>query len=100
MIFQPGNKIQTIALSSGSDPEPGQIVTATGWGVPSENSEFMSDVLREVDVPIMSNDDCNNVYGLIADGHICTNSAGGKGTCYVRKNPTKLDPLETNSHNY
>ena len=48
----------------------------------------MSDVLREVDVPIMSNEDCNNVYGLIADGHICTNSAGGKGTCYVRKNHT------------
>ena len=45
----------------------------------------MSDVLREVDVPIMSNDECNNVYGLIADGHICTDSARGKGTCYVRK---------------
>ena len=87
MIFQPGNKIQTIALASGSDPEPGQIVTAAGWGV-TENHDHISDPLREVDVPIMSNDNCNNVYGLITDGHICTNSAGGKGTCYVRKNHT------------
>ena len=59
----------------------------------------MSDVLQEVDVPIMSNDECNNVYGLIADGHICTDSAGGKGTCYVRKIHTpdffKCDPMRT-----
>ena len=43
----------------------------------------MSEVLREVDVPVMSNNDCNKTYGLIKDGNICTDSLGGKGTCYV-----------------
>ena len=72
-------------MSSGSDPGPGQIVTAIGWGKDSDGSDGISFVLREVDVPIMDNFECNEVYGNINDGHICIDGTGGKGTCNVCK---------------
>lgn len=44
----------------------------------------ISDVLRQVDVPIMTNADCDSIYGIVGDGVICIDAAGGKGTCNVR----------------
>ncbi|KAK4313374.1 hypothetical protein Pmani_015271 [Petrolisthes manimaculis] len=42
----------------------------------------ITDRLRQVDVPILSNSDCANTYGAtIYDGIICTSSIGGKGVC-------------------
>jgi len=77
------SNIQPIPLSVGLDSDPGtnQIVTTIGWGQDSDSSSGISSVLREVDVPIMSNSDCDAVYGNVNDGHICIDSAGGKGTC-------------------
>ena len=69
--------------SSESDPKPGEIVTATGWGMPADNAPDTSEVLREVNVPVESNEECNDYYGIIKDGMICTDSTGGKGTCQV-----------------
>lgn len=44
----------------------------------------ISDVLRGVDVPIISNDECAQTYGVfITDNIICNSGAGGKGTCNV-----------------
>ena len=77
------SNIQTISLASGSDPSPGETVTASGWGRPSDSAGSISDVLREVDVPVMSNTECDGVYGIVNDGHICIDSKGGKGTCNV-----------------
>ena len=63
----------------------GEVATVTGWGKPSDNAGGISDVLREVrDVPIMSNSDCNDVYGIVGDGVICIDTAGGRGSCNVR----------------
>lgn len=44
-----------------------------------------SDVLRQVDVPVMTNADCDAVYGIVGDGVVCIDSTGGKGTCNVSK---------------
>ena len=59
------------------------MVEATGWGKPSDSCGSISDVLREVTVPVMSNEDCDAVYEIVNDGHICIDSKGGKGTCNV-----------------
>merc|ERR1711994_763533 len=33
------------------------------------------------DRPIISNSDCNAVYGIVGDGVVCIDTTGGKGTC-------------------
>ena len=77
--------ITTSCLPSAGDvPSVGTMATVTGWGKPSDNAGGISDVLREVrDVPIMSNSDCNDVYGIVGDGVICIDTAGGRGSCNV-----------------
>ena len=66
-----------------TNPGTSQIVTTIGWGQDSDSSSGISNVLREVDVPIMDNSACDAVYGNVNDGHICIDSTGGKGTCSV-----------------
>ena len=45
-------------------------------------------MLREVrDIPVMSNADCNAVYGICGDGVIAIDTTGGRGSCNVRKEP-------------
>merc|ERR1712168_1056503 len=42
----------------------------------------ISPVLREVrDIPVMTNADCNAVYGIVGDGVVCIDTAGGRGSC-------------------
>ena len=84
--------ILTVALSSGSDPAVGEMVEATGWGKDSDNAGGISPVLREVTVPIESNENCDAYYGIVKDSHICIDSTGGHGTCNVS---TKLIQLCT-----
>ena len=36
------------------------------------------------DLPVISNTDCQAYYGIINDGIMCIDSAGGKGVCNVR----------------
>ena len=33
------------------------------------------------DRPLLSNEDCNAVYGVVDDGSVCVDTTGGKGTC-------------------
>ena len=74
------DNIGIISLASaGSDPSAGEIVRATGWGRPSDSSQGISDVLREVDVPVLSNSDCHDFFNIITDGNVCIDSAGGHG---------------------
>jgi len=59
-------------------------LTPTGWGLTSDATlAALSDVLRQVNVPSISNSECAGVYGSLAvpDSKICTSGAGGKGTC-------------------
>jgi len=75
--------ISTICLpDSGDSPAVGSLVTVTGWGKPSDSAGGISPVLREVrDIPVISNADCNDVYGIVGDGVICIDTAGGRGSC-------------------
>ena len=62
------------------------MVEATGWGKDSDNAGGISPVLREVTVPVESNENCDAYYGIVKDSHICINSEGGHGTCNVCEN--------------
>merc|ERR1712038_2088526 len=75
--------IPTICLpNSGDSPAVGSLVTVTGWGKPSDSAGGISEVLREVrDIPVMSNADCNAVFGIVGDGVICIDTPGGRGSC-------------------
>merc|ERR1712183_673180 len=54
---------------AGQIPSVGSMMTITGWGKPSDSAGGISPVLREVrDIPVMSNKDCNDVYGIVGDG--------------------------------
>ncbi|XP_042885830.1 chymotrypsin BII-like [Penaeus japonicus] len=70
--------IQAVGLPS-VDVSVGTIVTRTGWGHACGATGGNSDALHQADVPIVSNDECDAVYGVIGDGVICT--GGGKSTC-------------------
>merc|ERR1711884_657429 len=48
------SNIQTITLQTGSGPEVGEMVQATGWGRDSDAAGGISEVLREVSVPVMT----------------------------------------------
>ncbi|XP_071516903.1 chymotrypsin BII-like [Panulirus ornatus] len=87
--------IQPVKLPA-SDVSVGTVVTPTGWGRSSDLSDGTSSVLRQVDVPIIANDDCNDVYGMIVSGMVCINSSGGKGTC----NGDSGGPLNLNGRTY
>merc|ERR1712130_1009282 len=60
----------------------GSMVTVTGWGKPSDSAGGISPVLREVrDIPVITNSDCNDVYGIVGDGVVCIDTTGGRGSC-------------------
>merc|ERR1712071_88978 len=63
-------------------PDESELVTVTGWGKPSDSAGGISPVLRCVDdLPIISNGDCNAVYGIVGSGVVCIDTTGGKGSC-------------------
>merc|ERR1719283_592182 len=33
------------------------------------------------DLPVISNAECDSVYGIVGDGVVCIDTTGGKGTC-------------------
>jgi secreted trypsin-like serine protease len=58
--------------------------TTVGWGTMSEGSSHTSDVLMQVDVPIIANDKCKQFpqYSNVTDGMICAGFvAGGHDSC-------------------
>gem|GEM_PF-1741206 len=70
-----------IALAS---PSMGSLVGAsawvTGWGALS-GSGPLADVLYEVNTSIISNTNCNNIYGGITGNMICAGTAS-RGSCF------------------
>ena len=67
---------------AGDTADEDELVTCTGWGKPSDNAGGISPVLRMVeDRPIISNSDCNAIYGIVGSGVVCIDTTGGKGTC-------------------
>jgi len=52
---------------------PGTIVTVSGWGAVSADTIKVPNLLRKVDIPVVSNNDCDEAYGSgsIADTMLC-----------------------------
>ncbi|MEZ4679163.1 MAG: serine protease [Caldilineaceae bacterium] len=60
---------------------PGKLGTVTGWGTTTEGGNAAL-VLMEVEVPIVSNAQCNRSYGIISENMVCAGYAtGGKDSC-------------------
>ncbi|KAL3778872.1 hypothetical protein HJC23_005979 [Cyclotella cryptica] len=73
--------VQFIKLNNNiTNPSAGAISRTMGWGDTTEGGTG-SNVLREVDLPIITNDSCNQKYsGEIFDSMICTFQPG-KDSC-------------------
>jgi len=59
----------------------GEIITVSGWGRESDSSSGIAEILNFVTAPIITNQECNDVYGIVGSGVVCIDTAGGKGTC-------------------
>ncbi|XP_009892500.1 PREDICTED: granzyme A-like [Charadrius vociferus] len=72
---------------SDDDPEPGTICTVTGWGQ-TGNQKRLSDILREVNITVISREICSNNRHyknnpVITDNMICAgDKKGGKDSCH------------------
>jgi len=78
---------------------PGDLITCIGWGKPSDTSGGISPVLRMVqDLPSISNDDCNDIYGIVGPGVFCIDTTGGKGTCNGDSGGACMKRFEAQSH--
>jgi len=68
--------------SVGDTADVDELVTCTGWGKPSDSAGGIAPKLRMVsDLPVISNAECDSVYGIVGDGVVCIDTTGGKGTC-------------------
>ena len=54
--------------------------TIQGFGRYSDNSQNVSNEKRWVSMPIMSNGQCQQTWG-VGDGNLCTDTAGGRDAC-------------------
>ena len=60
----------------------GSYVTVSGWGLTSHQGR-PSDVLREVDLPVISNQICSSqIFYVIPNSVICGGGHGGRSACY------------------
>lgn len=59
------------------------LTTVTGWGIVDEAQGLSADTLQEVELPIVSQQDCQNYYGSgLPDDTICAGfEDGGKDSC-------------------
>ena len=73
---------------SGNAVSAGQMVSVIGWGKPSDSASSISPELRQVhDLPVITNRECNDVYGIVGDGVVCVDTTGGRGSCNVSTFP-------------
>jgi len=75
--------IQPICMAPATEPDhAGDILHVSGWGKPSDASAGISPVLREVEAPCITNNECALTYGAtIRATNICISTQGGKGSC-------------------
>ena len=80
------NNVSPILLPvSQGNPQVGQLCTITGWGSTSESNNIASQVLQMAEVPIVSNEQCDNAYtNRVFPEHICAGyESGGVDICTV-----------------
>ncbi|XP_055689392.1 trypsin-3-like [Lutzomyia longipalpis] len=70
-----GPGIRPIPLTR-AEPNVGQRVFVSGWGA-TEQQGYPAEVLRFVNIPVISRESCNSSYnGLITDRMICASESG------------------------
>lgn len=71
-----------ISIPTAADATP-IVSTTAGWGYTKESGWKISDILQKVDVPLVSQEECNKSYsGEITDRMICAGlKQGGKDSC-------------------
>ncbi len=80
----------------------GHMCSVVGWGKTNFANQMGSSILQELDLPIISERECDSMYGIrrpIKDGTFCagyTNS--GKDTCVGDSGGGLLCPYEINIH--
>ncbi|XP_059083464.1 brachyurin-like [Tigriopus californicus] len=74
--------VQPITRTS-SEPAVGDLVTAIGWGKPSDSAAGISDTLNMVDkLDIIDRATCGDTYGSVLSEDInCISAKDGRGTC-------------------
>ncbi|CAH2040763.1 unnamed protein product, partial [Iphiclides podalirius] len=80
---EPERGVGTVCLPEEGASFTGQNATVAGWGTTEEGGS-VSNVLREVTVPIISNDDCrmSNYKDRITENMLCAGiDEGGKDAC-------------------
>ena len=79
-----GSPIRLITTANQYVDDPGTIARVTGWGVLTENGETTPDILQGVNVPIVTQELCQDVYGddLMADNLCAGKKQGGVDSCY------------------
>jgi len=78
--------VQPLPLpAQGQETEAGTSCTVTGWGTTSEGGFVLPNKLHKVDVPVVSDEECNVAYAdsnPILDSMICAGlPEGGKDSC-------------------
>jgi len=69
------------------ETEAGEIATVTGWGTLTEGAFNLPNILHWVEVPVVSDEDCNNAYqsagsASVEESMICAGlPEGGKDSC-------------------
>ncbi len=78
-----GDDVQAACLPDADySPSEGQVCIVSGWGTMEYGGTELPDTLKWVGVPVVTNDDCNSVYGGINDGKLCAGyTEGGKDSC-------------------
>ena len=60
-------------------------MTVAGWGVTKEGSTYLSTVLQEVSVPVVSSAACKNALGenQVTENMLCAGGIKGQDACQV-----------------
>ncbi|KAJ3643059.1 hypothetical protein Zmor_025796 [Zophobas morio] len=76
------NAINTVDLPSANDGDfAGETATASGWGLTDGHGNSISDTLNEVDLKVISNRDCEEIFGSLESSILCTSGDQNTGTC-------------------
>lgn len=78
----PNEYIQIVPLpQNNEDQYAGATVRISGWGLTDGSANELSDVLRYVDVIVMTNEICKLFFNYITAGKLCTSGQQSTGSC-------------------
>ncbi|KAG7379737.1 hypothetical protein PHYPSEUDO_008231 [Phytophthora pseudosyringae] len=73
-------KAASLCAADGSDNKVGTMATVLGWGLTEYRKGSLT--LQEVNVPIISNAECNKKYrNRVTEGMLCAGNGNGKDSC-------------------